>query len=432
MNDIFLSYSRKDTDTMQKVKQTLLDAGFTIWTDEGIEPGTPSWKDAIDTAIYNCKALVCILSPDAKQSKWVKAELDRAETYEKKIYLILARGLKRDSVPFGFDTHQYVDIRNPDNFTTKMNSLVGTIQRRIAKVQKSGETKPALSEIPESTSANTDSESDDSTSKSGDLPPALQHIKSMMPQPFDWCYIPAGDVTLEAGGYVPEGGQTYQVDAFYMAKYPVTNRQFAEFIAVGGYRTQAYWTDAGWELCQKNKWTQPRFYHDTKWNRPSHPVVGVTWYEAIAFCNWLNSLSGDNLLSLPTEQQWQRAAQGDDGRAYPWGDDWDTSRCNNNVDNKGTGKTTAVDQYPNGASPYAVLDMAGNVWEWCLTEYYSGSTALQDANAKAKNETNVWRVVRGGSWLNDDADLFRCDYGYVWLPRDGGDDDAFRLSLTYT
>jgi formylglycine-generating enzyme required for sulfatase activity len=91
-------------------------------------------------------------------------------------------------------------------------------------------------------------------------------------------------------------------------------------------------------------WTEPRYWTDSTWNGDEQPVVGVSWYEAAAYCKWLSELTGE-AITLPTEQQWQRAAQGDDGRAYPWGPNWDRSRCNNNVDGRGIGRTTPVRQY---------------------------------------------------------------------------------------
>jgi formylglycine-generating enzyme required for sulfatase activity len=104
---------------------------------------------------------------------------------------------------------------------------------------------------------------------------------------------------------------------------------------------------------------------------------------------------------LPTEDQWQYAAQGDDGREYPWGPKWDGSRCNNKVGQKGIGKTTPVRQYEGkGDSPFGVVDMAGNVWEWCLTDY---DNKTNDVNSFANR-----RVLRGGSWNINSADFFRC------------------------
>ncbi len=116
------------------------------------------------------------------------------------------------------------------------------------------------------------------------------------------------------------------------------------------------------------------------------------WFEAVAFCQWLTATIGPQhvaplRLLLPTDQEWQRAAQGDDNRTYPWGNNFDKRRCN--AVESGIGQPTPVTQYPNGASPYGVIDMVGNVFEWCLTE------ARQDTNElSGRND----RVMRGGSF----------------------------------
>jgi len=232
---------------------------------------------------------------------------------------------------------------------------------------------------------------------------------SLLPAPFDWIKIPA---RARSPGYS-------------IAKYPVTHAQFAKFIEAGGYKHQQWWTVAGWEQRQQAKWTEPRYWIDSTWNGAEQPVVGVSWFEAVAFCLWLSETTGEKIM-LPTEDQWQYAAQGDDGRAYPWGPKWDASRCNNSVDSKGIGKTTTVRQYegadgrPSGDSPFGVVDMAGNVREWCLTDY---DTKTNDINSNITN-----RVLRGGSWYDYNADNFRCDYRNWSSPHDRGDFIGFRLS----
>lgn len=218
-------------------------------------------------------------------------------------------------------------------------------------------------------------------------PPTQQPIPSdhILPSPLSWCDIPAGRVTLEAGGYVPQGGLTVEVAPFQIAQYPVTVGQYARFVEAGGYDNQVYWTKEGWNWRILKGIERPRFWNEPDRNLPDHPVVGVSWFEAMAFCHWLSSVTGE-AISLPTEQQWQRAAQGDDGRLYPWGNTMDENRCNfTNI----TGHTTPVTQYHTGASPYGVVDMSGNVWEWCLTDGIIGG---QDS-AGTNN-----RVLRGGAW----------------------------------
>jgi len=126
---------------------------------------------------------------------------------------------------------------------------------------------------------------------------------------------------------------------------------------------------------------------------------------------------------LPTEQQWQYAAQGDDGRAYPWGNDWDCKRCNNSVKPCDSNRTTPVRQYEGkGDSPFGVVDMAGNVREWCLTEYKSGNTGINGTED---------RVLRGGSWFDFNSVNFRCDYRNRDDPSDWYNNGGFRLARSY-
>lgn len=227
---------------------------------------------------------------------------------------------------------------------------------------------------------------------------------------------------------------------YSIAKYPTTNAQFAKFIEADGYNQQKWWTQAGWEEKAKgwtwnsskneweetgNAWTQPRYWMHSEWNSEEQPVVGISWYEAIAYCLWLSNLTGENIM-LPTEDQWQYAAQGDDDRAYPWGNDWNCKRCNNSVPPCHNNATTPVTYYENmndclgGNSPFGAVDMAGNVWEWCLTDYHRKTN---DMNTNASI-----RAIRGGSWYSFNADLFRCDFrggghSYGWY-----DGRGFRVS----
>ncbi len=258
--------------------------------------------------------------------------------------------------------------------------------------------------------------------------PVRSTALSLLPKPFEWISIPAGRVTLvniwaDDETYIGKKGEkkTLPVAVFSIAKYPLTNDQFRLFIEAKGYDNQQWWTQAGWEVRQKEDWKEPRFWRNSKWNGDEFPIVGVSWYEAIAYCRWLSAVTGD-VITLPTEQQWQRAAQGDGGQAFPWGDKWDASRCNNNVDGNGIGKTTPVRSYEGkGDSSFDVVDMAGNIWEWCLNDYQSGDTNVSGTGG---------RVLRGGSWNFNYAGWFRCTTRNWDSPdsRDGG--RGFRLALS--
>ncbi|MBI5668534.1 MAG: toll/interleukin-1 receptor domain-containing protein [Chloroflexi bacterium] len=133
--EIFLSYSRKDSAIMHRLRNDLRAAGFTVWTDEGIEPGTPSWKSEIENAIRACDCLVIIFSPDANNSRWVRAEIDFAETLNKPMFPLLARGDRTTSIPFGFSTYQWIDIRRPSDYDSGFQLLADAIQNRLSRLQ---------------------------------------------------------------------------------------------------------------------------------------------------------------------------------------------------------------------------------------------------------------------------------------------------------
>jgi formylglycine-generating enzyme required for sulfatase activity len=214
-------------------------------------------------------------------------------------------------------------------------------------------------------------------------------IDDVLPPPFEWLEIPAGLVKLEGSGdsYIPHGkSEAFLGQGFVIAKYPITNSQFQFFVEAGdGYRNTHWWDYSDEAEVWRSFHTQPK---EPEWGGPyDHPRVNLAWFDAVAFCRWLSSRSGV-MVRLPTEQEWQRAAQGDDGRRYPWGNQEPNAELAN-FDNQ-VGKTTPVGSYPKGASPYGALDMAGNVWEWCSTDYQTGLHNIGQAA--------VYRVVRGGSW----------------------------------
>jgi formylglycine-generating enzyme required for sulfatase activity len=223
------------------------------------------------------------------------------------------------------------------------------------------------------------------------------------------CLVPAGPFSMGSSdddemAFDDEKPQhELDLQAFKIAKYPVTNAQYRAFVAAGGYDQPSYWTEAGWE---RKEWTGPRDF-DEPFNAPNHPVVGVSWFEAVAYCAWLTEvwrskgkITEDEVVRLPSEPQFEKAARGTDGRVFPWGDEFDASKCN--VGETEINATSAVGIFPAGASPCGVLDMSGNVLEWCATRWQEEHPLLQE---------NEWttdylgggadRVVRGGSWGYD-------------------------------
>jgi len=216
---------------------------------------------------------------------------------------------------------------------------------------------------------------------------------------------------------------------YWIGRYPVTNAEYRAFVEGGGYQTRAYWTKAGWQW--KGDRTQPDYWTDAKYNDPRQPVMGVSWYEAVAYCRWLSEKIGV-AARLPSEAEWEKAArgpvlsdsEGTDGRIYPWGDAFDKGKCN--TADSGIGKPTPVGAYsPQGDSPYGCADMAGNVWEWCRTKW-EGS--YEDYKGDDDLEGEALRVLRGGSFDGSPRDA-RCAFRFLILPDGDWDDFGFRVGV---
>lgn len=221
-----------------------------------------------------------------------------------------------------------------------------------------------------------------------------------------------------------------ELGAFALARYPTTNAMFRRFVDGGGYADGRWWAEARaakvWrpDGTVKDAWgdvrRQPAYWDDARFNGPSQPVVGVTWYEAVAYCRWLTAhLDDGSEYRLPTEAEWERAARGGfpspaggggaggEGRAreYPWGDDWAEGRANS--EELHLERTTPAGMFPDGASAEGVLDLSGNVWEWCQSLYkpypYRENDGRENPTASGS------RVLRGGCYGNDSG-VVRCAY----------------------
>jgi formylglycine-generating enzyme required for sulfatase activity len=237
--------------------------------------------------------------------------------------------------------------------------------------------------------------------------------------------IPAGPFLMGSDARKDEQpvGEVW-VDAFYIDQLPVTNAQFFAFWRAGLYEQPDHpcWAglEEGYRWIRKSEERRvPRFAYDPQWNAPDQPVIGVTWYEALAYARWIGK-------RLPTEAEWEKAARGTDGRTYPWGNDFDRAFCN--VAESGVGGTASVGRYtPAGDSIYGVSEMAGNIWEWTSTLYqpypYHATDGREDP---AENKGR--RVLRGGSWQSRFPQHVRCANRYFAEPNFGFTNTGFRCA----
>jgi formylglycine-generating enzyme required for sulfatase activity len=182
--------------------------------------------------------------------------------------------------------------------------------------------------------------------------------------------IPAGPFLMG------EPLQQVELPEFRIAKYPVTHAEYANFVKTTGHRSPDRWLRDGSyppELARC-------------------PVVFVSWEDAVAYTNWLGA-------RLPSEAEWEKAARGTDGRLYPWGNEFVAANCN--TSESGTDGIRPVEAHPGGASPYGVMDLAGNVWEWTTTPY---------------DGDEQWRILKGGAWDYRGIKDTRCAFRVYFRP----------------
>jgi len=226
--------------------------------------------------------------------------------------------------------------------------------------------------------------------------------------------------------------QVLNISDYFIMKYPVTNEQYGQFVQATGCRTPLFWQDGKYPA-----------------DKADHPVVGVSYYDALAFCAWAGQETGLPI-RLPTEPEWEKAARGPEIRVFAWGDKWENELCNTREGKlEGTG-TTPVDQFsPQGDSPYGVADVGGNVQEWCSSLFgpypydptdgreahvydlqvedllpkllETGCTSLPESDEASMGKS----VIRGGSWRETKLQS-RCAYRSWAAPMHRSDDTGFR------
>lgn len=256
-----------------------------------------------------------------------------------------------------------------------------------------------------------------------DIGEVNRFMTSILGPPFEWCPIFGGEVmledaTMEAGS---KGGCSMVLD-FWMAKFPVTNDQYQVFLAdPNGFSNPIWWDYSP----QGRQWRldHPRA-RPTAFNGERLPRTRVSWFDGMAFCAWLSDKCQQSdiktvgqAIRLPSEQEWQRAAVGDSGWLYTWGNELDASKCNfGNL----IGQPTPVDQPWAGGNPFGVADMIGNVWEWCLNAWGQEEFDLS---------SYAFRSLRGGAWNISNPAHLRAASRNCHPPRGQLNDAGFRILM---
>ena len=258
---------------------------------------------------------------------------------------------------------------------------------------------------------------------------------------------------------------------YWIGRYPVTNAQFEEFVAAGGYCESRYWREAEaadlWSVTGFAGWRdkgprQKPYDFGEPHHVANHPVVGISWYEALAYTRWQNERLAGQIpagwaVQLPNEPEWEKAARGgveipaqplirsaakgsigketpplhlnpQERQRYPWGNESDANRAN--YDESGIGTTSAVGCFPGGASVYGVEELSGNVWEWTRSLYgkypYPASGAKREERENLTAAASESRVLRGGSYFVSRARV-RCALRHGNPPNFGLEDYGLRV-----
>jgi formylglycine-generating enzyme required for sulfatase activity len=292
----------------------------------------------------------------------------------------------------------------------------------------------------------------------------------------DWVHVPAGEFRMGSEEDDPQALENekpqhrLELPGFWVSRYPLTNAQYAPFVEQG-YAEERYWTPEGWAwhcgeeldlsvlkllndaelemeirdwILARSKCETPNWWGDPQWGAPNRPVVGVSWFEAAAYCRWLDeSVRRAGLLPveappayrvrLPSEAEWEKASRGTDGRRWSWGNDWQEERANTRE--AGLGETSPVGLFPSADLPYGLFDMIGNTWEWTLSKWGIDGYNLSYAypyradDGRHKPDGKDWRVARGGSCYIRER-YARCAYRPRFLPTYYDDLLGFRVVLS--
>jgi iron(II)-dependent oxidoreductase len=232
----------------------------------------------------------------------------------------------------------------------------------------------------------------------------------------EYVLIPAGE--FQMGDNFDEGNSDeipvhpVMLDAFYVAKYKVTNGEYSRFIEDGGYAESQYWSAGGFGEygASPDHWVDSAYRGGGRAGNDLYPVVGVSWHEAMAYASWLSVKTGERY-RLPTEAEWEKAARGSRQTRYPWGNDIDSSHASYDWGQPRGAMTLSPSGFYDGtthdgiqtssnASPFGVFDMAGNTSEWCLDWYDRAYYLRSPTVSPAGPDTGTNRVLRGGGYVD--------------------------------
>ncbi|MEM9384281.1 MAG: SUMF1/EgtB/PvdO family nonheme iron enzyme [Pseudomonadota bacterium] len=399
---VFISYAREDFSRVEPVIRMLGEQGWVLWWDQKNLPLGQRNDRVIEQALDQSSCVVVFWSADSVRSDWVRDEADEGKEAGKLIPVLL------DAIkpPLGFRGRNFIDLssNDPEASARLVAAIRAFAPAKRPRAQRAGQDRrtddqspvvsaqtvnpgpskgapldPLIAELDRrSTSPQRRLDIGDLLARNGDTRRGVCLDGDAIPD-IAWCEVPSG-----AFRYGDTGDQI-ELPTYSLSRYPVTNAQYEAFIEAGGYE-------------QRDKWWQglnQMIPESGGWSQSNRPRESVSWYEAVAYCRWLSAQLGYEV-RLPTEQEWEKGARGKHGRRYPWGDEYQVGIANLDETKQEDGpnyleQTTAVGIYPQGASPYGIEDMSGNVREWCADKYETPHDTGPSGDEP--------RVLRGGSWF---------------------------------
>ena len=385
-HDVFISYANQDKITADAICGSLEARGIRCWiAPRDIRPGQ-HWGGAIMTAIKSVRVMVLVFTDSSNRSQQVLREVERAVGHG-----VVIIPFKIENVPMSDDleyyisTHHWLDAMTPplEEHIRHLGDVVKVILAESGQTYNDG-SLTKTNTIMEAPGAHKSLVVEVVTASSAFHDPAPGATKVNPIDGAEMIWIPPGPFLMGDDDRPDNPRRTAVLSGYWIYKNLVT---------VGKYK----------QYCEATKIAMPRAPDfNAGWAKEDHPIVNVSWHDATAYCKWATA-------ALPTEAQWEKAARGTDGWAYPWGNDWDANKAWCSKKDWGdAGGTSPVGIY--GISPYGCSDMAANVWQWCSDRYDEDYMKSAPGKDPVGPDSGTSRVVRGGSWDFDDAGIFRASY----------------------
>jgi formylglycine-generating enzyme required for sulfatase activity len=392
---VFLCHSKDDKPKVRELYRRLVADGFNAWLDEEkLMPGQ-DWDLEIRKAVRESDVIVvCLSNGSITKAGYVQKEIRFAldvadEQPEGAIYIIPAK-IEECEAPLRLSKWQWVNMYEEKGYEMLHASLELRAKALGIVLDLPFDFEPQMVRIPAGT-----------------------FLMGSTKEQAEKAIIDGLDRDV-AESEQPQ--HTVELPEYSIGKYPVTNREYQAFIRDANYKP-------------------PRGWHGDQFpsEKGGHPVVNVSWDDAVVYCQWLSEKSGKPY-RLPTEAEWEKAARcksENESLVYPWGNTFDSKNANTNESY--IGDTSDVGKFsPQGDSPYGCADMAGNVWEWCNDWYDENeykqrqSSSVKDPQGPQKGDARVWR---GGSFVLGPRNV-RCAYRDADFPNFLFSGGGFRVCVS--